>query len=62
MGNLSWAHLFDCNVPAFGNLEVTDLEKGVFAVAFLITSGKFGILDKFSVSKGFVVDGCPIMK
>ena len=35
VGDLSWAHLLDGNVPALGNLVVTDLEKGVFAVAFL---------------------------
>lgn len=61
MGDLSWAHLLDCNVPAFGNLVVTDLEKVVFGVSFLGIFSKLGILDKLSILIGFVVDGSPIM-
>lgn len=62
MGDLAWAHLLEGNVPAFGNLVVTDLEKVVFAVAFLCTFNVPRILDKLSVLIGFVVDGSPIMK
>tara|TARA_B110000305_G_C19093452_1_gene471875 strand:- start:471 stop:656 length:186 start_codon:yes stop_codon:yes gene_type:complete len=61
MGDLSWAHLLDGNIPAFGNLVVTNLEKVVFGIAFLSIFSKLGILDKLSILIGFVVDGSPIM-
>lgn len=61
MGDLSRAHLLDGNVPAFGNLVVTNLEKVVFGIAFLSIFSKLRILDKLSILIGFVVDGSPIM-